>query len=84
MTRPAVVQDIILGNDPTRYVARVHTRPLYVAAQAPSVSVVRAREVARPKPGTASGERLTQVTAQPGCRNRPAAGHESKQHSNRN
>jgi hypothetical protein len=47
----AVVQDIILGDDLTRYVARVHTRPLYVVVPAPSISVVRAREAARPKAG---------------------------------
>jgi predicted kinase len=47
----AVVQDIILGDDLTRYVARVHTRPLYVVVLAPSVAAVRAREAERPKAG---------------------------------
>ena len=47
----AVVQDIILGDDLTRYVAKVHTRPLYVVALAPSTAVVQAREAERPKTG---------------------------------
>jgi predicted kinase len=47
----AVVQDIILGDDLTRYVARVQTRPLYVVVLAPSIAAVRAREAARPKAG---------------------------------
>ncbi|WP_307135791.1 AAA family ATPase [Streptomyces aurantiacus] len=46
-----VVQDINLGDDLTRYVARVHTRPLLVVVLAPSITVVRAREAARPKAG---------------------------------
>ncbi|MEV6408833.1 hypothetical protein AB0M58_38860 [Streptomyces bobili] len=36
----AVVQDIILGNDLTRYVARVHTRPLSVIVLALYTAVV--------------------------------------------
>jgi predicted kinase len=47
----AIVQDIILGDDLTRYVARVHTRPLYVVVLAPSRGVVRAREAERAKTG---------------------------------
>ncbi|MFD6281111.1 AAA family ATPase [Streptomyces sp. NPDC060209] len=47
----AVVQDIVLGEDLRRYVARVRTRPLYVVVLAPSTAAVRAREAARPKTG---------------------------------
>lgn len=35
----------------TRYVAKVHTRPLFVVVLAPAIAVVRAREAARPKAG---------------------------------
>jgi adenylylsulfate kinase-like enzyme len=47
----AVVQDIMLGGDLGRYVARVRTRPLYVVVLAPSAAAVRSREAARPKTG---------------------------------
>ena len=47
----AVVQDIILGDDLTRYIDRVHTRPLFVVVLAPAIAVVRAREATRPKAG---------------------------------
>jgi hypothetical protein len=46
-----VLQDIILGDGLTRYVARVH-HPTAVRRRAgPSIAVVRAREAARPKAG---------------------------------
>jgi hypothetical protein len=47
----AVVQDIVLGGDLTRYVTMVRTRPLYVVVLAPSTAVVQAREADRPKTG---------------------------------
>ncbi|MFD5876683.1 AAA family ATPase [Streptomyces sp. NPDC060322] len=47
----AIVQDIVIGEDLERYVARVRTRPLYVVVLAPSAEAVRAREAARPKTG---------------------------------
>lgn len=47
----AVVQDIVLGEDLTRYVARVRARPLYVVVLAPSAAAVRDREAERPKTG---------------------------------
>lgn len=51
----AVVQDIILGDDLTRYVARVHIRPLYVVVLAPlSRSCGPERPRAR-RSGTTSG-----------------------------
>ncbi|MEU0953000.1 phosphotransferase [Streptomyces niveus] len=47
----AVVQDIVIGEDLSRFVARVRTRPLYVVVLAPSAEAVRSREHARPKTG---------------------------------
>ncbi|MET9554453.1 AAA family ATPase [Streptomyces sp. NPDC006645] len=47
----AIVQDIVIGPDLTRFVARVRTRPLYVVVLTPSVEAVRDREAARPKTG---------------------------------
>ncbi|MFI0934336.1 AAA family ATPase [Streptomyces sp. NPDC021019] len=47
----AVVQDIVLGEDLPRYVARVRTRPLYVVVLAPSPAAVREREETRAKTG---------------------------------
>ncbi|MDX2540353.1 AAA family ATPase [Streptomyces sp. WI04-05B] len=47
----AIVQDVVLGGDLSRYVARVRTSPLYVVVLAPSDEVVRAREAERPKSG---------------------------------
>lgn len=47
----AVIQDIVLGEDLSRYVARVHTRPLYVVVLAPSTAAVQSREAERPKTG---------------------------------
>ncbi|WP_405697054.1 AAA family ATPase [Streptomyces sp. NBC_01185] len=47
----AIVQDIVIGEDLERYVARVRTRPLYVVVLAPSTEAVRAREAARHKTG---------------------------------
>ncbi|WP_329038816.1 AAA family ATPase [Streptomyces sp. NBC_01725] len=47
----AVVQDIVIGEDLSRFVARVRTRPLYVVVLAPSAEAVRSREQARPKTG---------------------------------
>ncbi|MFF3260222.1 AAA family ATPase [Streptomyces sp. NPDC002932] len=47
----AIVQDIMLGADLARYVARVRTRPLYVVVLAPSTDVVRDREAGRRKTG---------------------------------
>lgn len=47
----AVVQDIVIGQDLSRFVARVGTRPLYVVVLTPSVEAVRSREDARPKTG---------------------------------
>ncbi|MDP5315801.1 AAA family ATPase [Streptomyces poriferorum] len=51
----AVVQDIVLGEDLGRYVARVHTRPLYVVVLAPSTTTVHSREAERPKTGYGAG-----------------------------
>ncbi|HEY9330931.1 MAG TPA: AAA family ATPase [Streptomyces sp.] len=51
----AVVQDIVLGEDLGRYVARVHTRPLYVVVLAPSTTTVQSREAGRPKTGYGAG-----------------------------
>ncbi len=47
----AVVQDIVLGEDLSRYVARVRTRPLYVIVLCPSAAAVRSREDERQKTG---------------------------------
>ncbi|MFD6417637.1 AAA family ATPase [Streptomyces sp. NPDC060194] len=47
----AVVQDVVLGDDLPRYVARVRTRPLYVVVLAPSPAAVRHREASRAKSG---------------------------------
>jgi cytidylate kinase len=47
----AVVQDVVLGEDLSRYVARVRTRPLYVVVLAPSAATVQSREAERPKTG---------------------------------
>ena len=47
----AVVQDVVLGADLARYVARVRIRPLYVVVLAPSAATVRSRETERPKTG---------------------------------
>ncbi|MFJ5864910.1 AAA family ATPase [Streptomyces parvus] len=46
-----VVQDIVLGEDLPRYVARVRTRPLHVVVLAPSPGAVREREAGRGKTG---------------------------------
>ncbi|MEU6162255.1 AAA family ATPase [Streptomyces sp. NPDC047130] len=51
----AVVQDILLGDDLPRFVARVRTRPLYVVVLAPSAAAVREREAGRPKSGYGGG-----------------------------
>ncbi|MFE5211304.1 AAA family ATPase [Streptomyces sp. NPDC056600] len=51
----AVVQDILLGDDLPRFVARVRSRPLYVVALAPSAEAVREREAGRAKNGYAGG-----------------------------
>lgn len=50
----AVVQDLILGEDLSRYVTRLHTRPLYVVVLAPSATAVQNREAERPKTGYGS------------------------------
>lgn len=47
----AIVQDIVIGPELSRFVARVRTRPLYVVVLTPSVEAVRDREAARPKTG---------------------------------
>ncbi|MFD3522414.1 AAA family ATPase [Streptomyces sp. NPDC058653] len=47
----AIVQDIVIGPDLSRFVTRVRTRPLYVVVLAPSPDAVRSREEARPKTG---------------------------------
>ncbi|NYV75993.1 AAA family ATPase, partial [Streptomyces sp. UH6] len=51
----AVVQDILLGDDLPRFVARVRTRPLYVVVLAPSAEAVREREAGRAKTGYGGG-----------------------------
>ncbi|WP_093616167.1 AAA family ATPase [Streptomyces indicus] len=51
----AVVQDIVLGEDLSRYVARVRTERLYVVVLAPSAAAVRHREAERPKTGYGAG-----------------------------
>ncbi|MDH6225696.1 putative kinase [Streptomyces sp. MJP52] len=51
----AVVQDILLGDDLPRFVARVRTRPLYVVVLDPSAEAVRGREAGRVKIGYAGG-----------------------------
>ncbi|MFD8799765.1 AAA family ATPase [Streptomyces atroolivaceus] len=47
----AIVQDIILGADLSRYVSGLRTRPVYVVVLAPSTAVVRSREAGRSKTG---------------------------------
>lgn len=47
----AIVQDIVIGPDLSRFVARVSTRPLYVVVLTPSTDAVRHRERTRPKTG---------------------------------
>ncbi|WP_405791695.1 AAA family ATPase [Streptomyces sp. NBC_01506] len=47
----AVVQDIVIGEDLSRFVAEVRARPLYVVVLAPSIEAVRSREDTRPKTG---------------------------------
>ncbi|MFC8078594.1 AAA family ATPase [Streptomyces sp. NPDC057307] len=47
----AIVQDIVIGPDLSRFVARVRTRPLYVVVLTPSTDAVRHREHTRPKTG---------------------------------
>ncbi|MBU3864149.1 AAA family ATPase [Streptomyces sp. 4503] len=47
----AVVQDIVLGQALGQYVARVHTRPLYIVVLAPSTAAVKSREDERLKTG---------------------------------
>ncbi|MFC8828181.1 AAA family ATPase [Streptomyces sp. NPDC057137] len=47
----AIVQDIVIGPDLSRFVARVRTRPLYVVVLTPSTEAVRRREQTRPKTG---------------------------------
>ncbi|WP_329277192.1 AAA family ATPase [Streptomyces sp. NBC_01451] len=47
----AIVQDVVLGEDLSRYVARVRTSPLYVVVLVPSAATVRDREAERPKTG---------------------------------
>ena len=44
-----VVQDIVLGDDLTTYIALIHSRPLMVVVLCPSVDVVAEREAARGK-----------------------------------
>jgi chloramphenicol 3-O-phosphotransferase len=51
----AVVQDILLGDDLPRFVARLRTRPLYVVVLAPSAETVRERDAGRAKTGYADG-----------------------------
>ncbi|MQS37894.1 AAA family ATPase [Streptomyces katsurahamanus] len=51
----AVVQDIVIGEELSRYVAAVRTRPLYAVVLAPSPSAVAVRESERPKTGYAPG-----------------------------
>ncbi|MEI7030463.1 AAA family ATPase [Streptomyces pratensis] len=46
-----IVQDIVIGDDLARYVARVRTRPLHVVVLAPSAQTVQARERTRGKQG---------------------------------
>jgi len=47
----AVVQDVVLGEDLTAYVALVRTRPLYVVVLAPDAETIAAREAGRAKTG---------------------------------
>ena len=49
-----VVQDIILGEDLSGYVSRLHTRPLYVVVLAPSAAAVQSRAAERTKTGYGS------------------------------
>ncbi|WP_155073550.1 phosphotransferase [Streptomyces taklimakanensis] len=49
--RTAVVQDVLLGEEPARYTTLVHTRPLYVVVLAPGPDAVAAREAGRAKKG---------------------------------
>lgn len=51
----AVVQDVVLGAELPRFLARVRTRPLYAVVLAPSPAAVHAREAARPKSGYGAG-----------------------------
>jgi hypothetical protein len=47
----AAVQDIVLGEDLSRYAARVRTRPVYVVVLAPSAAAMQTTEAERPKTG---------------------------------
>ncbi|MFF0017893.1 AAA family ATPase [Streptomyces sp. NPDC005374] len=47
----AIVQDVVLGEYLTAYVALVRTRPLYVVVLAPDAGTVAAREAGRAKTG---------------------------------
>jgi chloramphenicol 3-O-phosphotransferase len=47
----AIVQDVVLGEHLTAYVALVRTRPLYVVVLAPDAETVAAREAGRTKSG---------------------------------
>ncbi|MFB6819433.1 AAA family ATPase [Streptomyces sp. NPDC056347] len=51
----AVVQDVVLGGELTRYVDLVRTRPLYVVVLDPEPAAVAEREAARPKNGYGAG-----------------------------
>lgn len=47
----AVVQDVVLGEELTDYIALVRTRPLYVVVLAPDTETIAAREAGRAKTG---------------------------------
>ncbi|WP_371098409.1 AAA family ATPase [Streptomyces sanglieri] len=51
----AVVQDVVLGEELTRYVELVRTRPLYVVVLAPEPQAVAEREARRGKSGYGAG-----------------------------
>ncbi|MGW0979383.1 AAA family ATPase [Streptomyces xiamenensis] len=57
----AIVQDIVLGEDLTRYLARLRTRPVYVVVLAPSPESVHRREAGRAKNGYGPGPWTVEV-----------------------
>jgi chloramphenicol 3-O-phosphotransferase len=58
-----VVQDVILGEHVTEYLAAVTTRPRYLIVLAPSPASVAAREGGRPKVGYGEGWTIEELDA---------------------
>lgn len=66
----AVVQDVVLGEELTRYVELVRTRPLYVVVLAPEPQAVAEREARRGRAVTGPGGRWSRWTGCCGRRRR--------------